>query len=311
MSLPQQVYVSVTMDNRYLVTSDGQLLTFGAHDRLTATRLAAVTQNSWGPGSPEPLADHDHYVAVEHFNSSNSPADGYPISIRSLATGKSLGLGTGDQMSADPVAVGVITSVPAQAEVSAGPVAASQNGEWPDAKVVLRDAGRKDVLLGTAAGLNADVQLPAATPAYLFPAPDPAGDKVAIVVQPQVSGRPAGVVVVSRSGRVLYAAGRLGRYVDASWSPSGQSLALAAQVAHGSRLHIWTVSGSTSVQQFPAHADYGSCSWSPDGGWILCAVGGPHATGEQWVVASAAGHPMIVTKGPGFPVAWLGKSTGS
>jgi hypothetical protein len=28
------------------------------------------------------------------------------------------------------------------------------------------------------------------------------------------------------------------------------------------------------------------------------------------VVASAAGHPMIVTKGPGYPVTWLGASPG-
>jgi hypothetical protein len=310
-SLPQQVYVSSTLDSRYFITSNGKLLSFGAHGHLTATRLAGVSQNGWNPASAEPLADHDHYVALEYYNSSNSPADGYPVSVRSLATGKARILGTADTMSADPAAIGVIAAEPAQPTVTSNPVASSQNGEWPDGAVVLRDLGRKDVLLGTAARLNADVHLPASTPTYLFPVPDPAGDKIAIVVQPQVTGRAAGVVVVSRTGRELYAAGDLGKYVAALWSPSGQSLALPAQLPHGSALHIWTVSGHTSVQQFPGHADYGSCSWSPDAAWILCAAGGPHSTGEQWVVASAAGKPMIVTKGPGYPVSWLGTSPGS
>jgi hypothetical protein len=312
MSLPRQVSVSPTLDNRYFVTTNGQLLSFGAHDHLTATRLANVSQSTWSPGSPEPLADHDHYLALEDFNLSNSQADGSPISIRSLATSRSQSLGTGDVMSADPADVGVITSVPAPPVVTSNPSAAPQNGEWPDGKVVLRDRGRKDVLLGTAVRLNADVHLPAGTPTYLYPVPDPAGDKIAVIVQPQIGRRSGGVVVVSRTGRELYAASGLGRYVFAlSWSPSGLSLAMPARAAHGSTLHIWTAGRGTSVQQFPGHADYGYCSWSPDGAWILCAAGGPHATGEQWVVASAAGQPMIVTKGPGFPVTWLGNRPGS
>jgi hypothetical protein len=309
-SLPQQVFVTSTLDNRYFVSTDGKLFSLRAGDHLTTRRLANVSLTTSSPGSPEPLADHDHYVALENFNVNTSQADGYPISLRSLATGKSRDLGTGNEMSADPAAAGVITSVPAQPAVTSNPVSASENGEWPDAKVVLRDLGRKDVLLGTAARLNADVHLPASTPAYLFPVPDPAGDKIAIIVQPQVGRRSGGVVVVSRTGRELYAASGLGRYVYAVWSPSGQSLAMPAQVAHGSVLHIWTAGGSTSAQQFPGTAAYGNCSWSPDGAWILCAAGGPHSTGEQWVVASAAGHPMIVTKGPGYPVTWLGASPG-
>lgn len=304
-SLPQQVYVGATLDNRYFLTSNGQLLKLASPSHFTATRLAGVSDSKWNPASAEPLADHDNYVALEYFNSSNSPADGYPISVRSLATGKAQILGTADTISADPAAIGVIAALPAQPSVTSNPVAASQNGEWPDSEVVLRDQGRKDVLLGTAARLNGDVHLPASTPAYLFPVPDPAGDKIAIVVQPQISGRAAGVVVVSRSGRELYAAGDLGKGVSAWWSPSGDSLAMAAELPHGSALHLWTGGASTSVQQFPGQADYGTCSWSPDGAWILCAADGPHATGEQWVVASAAGKPMIITKGPGFPVTWL------
>ena len=180
---------------------------------------------------------------------------------------------------------------------------------WPDGKVVIRDAGRKDVLLGTAAQFNADAGLPASTADYLFPVPDPAGDKIAVEVEPQSGRLPSGVVVVSRSGHKLFALGRAGHYVGVSWSLSGRSLAMPAQVAHGSVLHIWNASGSTSAQPFPGRADYAGCSWSPDAAWILCEVSGPHASGEQWAVASASGGPMVVTKGPGYPLAWLPAGT--
>ena len=42
------------------------------------------------------------------------------------------------------------------------------------------------------------------------------GEKIAIVVQPPIRGRAAGVVVVSRTGRVLYAASDLGKYVSSA-----------------------------------------------------------------------------------------------
>jgi len=311
MSLPRQVYVSATADNRYLVTTNGLLLSVGPGDHLTTTRLKDVSFSTWSAGGPEPLADGDRYLALQDFNTSNSPADGSPIAIRALSTGRSRSLGTGDLMSADPAAAGVITSLPAPVVATSTASSAPSNGGWPDGKVVLRDAGRKDVLLGTATQLKADVHLPAATPVYLFPAPDPAGDKIAIVVEPEVGQSLAGVVVVSRTGRVLYALSGAGLHVSASWSQSGESLAMPAQVAHGSVLHIWNASGRTSVQRFPGRGEYGGCSWSPDGAWILCEVGGPHASGEQWAVASASGGPMVITTGPGYPIAWLARGPGA
>ncbi len=309
MSLPGQVYVSSTLDGRYFVTTNGQLLSLGAQGHLTATRLRNVSQTTWSAAGPEPLADHDKYLALQNFNAIGSPADGSPITIRSLATQKAQSLGTGDQMSGDPAAPGVIISVPAPIVATSTPTTTGANGMWPDGKVVIRDAGRKDVLLGTAAQFNADAGLPASTPDYLFPVPDPAGDKIAVEVEPQSGRLPSGVVVVSRSGHKLFALGRAGHYVGVSWSLSGRSLAMPAQVAHGSVLHIWNASGSTSAQPFPGRADYAGCSWSPDAAWILCEVSGPHASGEQWAVASASGGPMVVTKGPGYPIAWLPAGT--
>jgi hypothetical protein len=303
MSLPREVFVSPSLDNAYLAVSNGLLVSVGTHGHVSATHLKNVSTTRWSPVGPEPLADHDRFLALEYSGASAGPGDN-AISVRSLATGKSESLGSGDLVAGDPAAAGVVASLPVASLTSGAPA----NGLWPDGMVVLRDAGQKAVVLGTAAQLYQDVHLPAGTLANFFPSPDPAGDKIAIVVQPLNASVPAGVVVVTRSGRVVYAVGGAGRFVSVSvsWSQSGQSLAIAGQGPHESVLRIWTAGGSPSVQPFPGHAAYTDCVWSPDGAWILCALAGQHSNGEQWVVAAASGGPMAVTKGPGFPLSWLG-----
>jgi hypothetical protein len=302
MSLSQQVYIAAT-DNRYLATSNGLLLSIGANGRLSSAHMRNVDAGTW---SPSGLADHDQYVALQNYNTSASQADGIPLSITSLLTGKSQSLGVADSVTGDPAAAGVIASLPAPPVATSTPTIAPSNGQWPDGSVVIRDAGKKDVLLGKAAQLNADVGLPATAQTDLFPQPSPSGGVIAIVVQPIAGHFPAGVVVVTRAGRELFALRRAGRSVSAIWSPSGQSLAMAVQVPHGSVLDIWSASDATSAQSFPGAANYGACVWSPDGAWILCAVTGQHSSGEQWAVASARGGPMVLTTGPGYPVRWLG-----
>jgi hypothetical protein len=302
MSLPSEVYVAAA-DGRYVATSNGLLLSIGAHGLLSSTHMRNVDASAW---SPTALADHDQYVALQYYNSTNSQADGIPVSITSLVTGKFRTLGVADTLSGDPAAAGVIASLPAPPVATSTPTIAPSNGQWPDGRVVIRDAGKKDVLLGTAAQFNQDVGLPATAQTDLSPQPSPSGGMIAIVVQPIAGHYAAGVVVVTRAGRELFALHRAGRSVSAVWSPSGQSLAMIAQIPHGSVLAIWKVSDSTSAsQRFPGTAGYGACVWSPDGAWILCAVTGQHSSGEQWAVASARGGPMVVTTGPGYPVQWL------
>ncbi len=302
MSLPQQVYVAAA-DSRYLVTSNGLLLSVGAHGQLSSTRMRNVNASAWSPAG---LADHDQYIALLNYNTAASQADGTPLSITSLVTGKSQSLGVADDVSGDPASAGVIASLPAPPVATSTPTAAPANGEWPDGSVVIRDAGKKDRLLGTAGQLNSDAGLPASAQTDLYPQPDPAGDMIAIVVQPIAGRFSAGVVVVTRTGRELFALSRAGLTVSVSWSPSGQSLAIVAQLPHGSVLHIWSSGETGAAQRFPGAADYGACVWSPDGAWILCAVTGQHSNGEQWAVASAHGGPMVVTTGPGYPISWLG-----
>jgi hypothetical protein len=292
---------TVTLDNRYIVNPYADVITFNAQGRPAVTPMKNVDPNQWIPASTEPLADHDQ-DAVLLNNIVGWTETSNPISVSSLATGNTISVGLGDHVAGDPAAAGVFTSVAALVQPTANPGASNL---FPDAKIVLLDVGRPQVRLATTAQLLSDVHLPAGTQAVLTPYPDPSGDMVAVAVQP-TSGASGGVVVLTRTGDEVTAMSG----ASPSWSPSGKSLAIVASDAQQSVLHIWSTDGQTTAQKFPASGGnpYTDCLWSPDGAWILCAVGGAHPTGEDWVVASASGGQMVVTRGPGFPIAWLGES---
>jgi WD40-like Beta Propeller Repeat len=290
---------TATLDNRYVVNPYAEVITFSAQGRPAVTPMKGVNANQWIPASIEPLAGHDRYAVLLNDGVGWTETSD-PISVSSLATGATVSLGQGDNVAGDPAAAGAFASVAAPIQATANPGAANV---FPDGKVVLRDAGRPQVLLATIAQLNSDLHLPADTQAALFPYPDPSGGMVAAAVQP-TDGADGGIVILTRTGHeVTEMSGG-----SPSWSPSGRSLAFVASDAQGSALDIWSTDGQRTSQKFPASggSPYTDCLWSPDGAWILCAVGGAHATGEDWVVASASGGPMVVTRGPGFPIAWLG-----
>jgi len=175
----------------------------------------------------------------------------------------------------------------------------------PDSRIELRAAGRPAVVLATAGGLDRDLGYPRSLSAALIPYPSPSGTEIAVTVLPAAGGL-AGIVILSRSGRVLgTAAGSLG---PPAWSPSGTSLAYAATGSGGSALRIWKAGGRAVTLTLPLPPTGGSFSryiWSPDGMSVLCAPSFEADSGD-WEVASAAGgsRPLAV-RGPGLPVAWL------
>ena len=287
-----------SLDERYLVTPYGHLI--------------ALT----GPGSPgighskisfngyqEPafwgsLSDHDLYAVVldssEGFGSTENP-----ISLQAIATGRSVRLGDGDNVSGDPARPGVFTSVAAPIHATA-----EANQEFPDSRVELRDAGRARVTLATAAQLERDLHLPASVQAALLPIANPAGDKIAVAVQPTSATARPGVVVLTRTGHVLQTFAGLSGLIVPVWSPSGPSLAFAAGGAQA-QLYIWTGGSRTERVRLPA-GEYASCVWSPDAAWILCPRQGASGNGQAWELTSSNGATTVHTSGPGFPIAWLG-----
>jgi hypothetical protein len=296
-------------DNRSLALLNGQVITVRHGPALalasSSVPLSSETTTAW----PDPFADHERAIVMLQDFGAQSQSSSNPISVVSLATGRAVSLGVGDQVAGDPQAAGAFVSVVAPPSPTAVSVPGSAE---PDSEIVLRDAGRPPVLLATAATLNSDLGYARSLPASLDPVPSPSGSEVAVAVRPQ-GASVTGIVILNRTGQILgRALTPFGTQSIPAWSPSGRSLAYLAGVDGGGtpELRIWTIGrpAVTSVlpgsvlpasAQSTAGTGYGVCIWSPDGMSVLCGVGG------GWAIAKAAGGRMAAVHGPGSPVAWL------
>lgn len=295
------------LDNRYFSLNNGQLLTVtGNHPPVMASTQVQLWPGDSVGTSISPFADHDRELVQRTTPFFLTTATQFSISLISLATGKSIRLGTGHSAAGDPKAAGVFAAVARRGPPVATATASSMSAA-PDSKLWLRDAGRPAVLLATAAGLDRDLHQSPRLPVAITPYPSPSGNEVAVTVQPQYGSTTSGIVILNRSGRVLgtvaTSAGPPGTD-SVAWSPSSTALAFPAGGRGGAALGIWIRSGQVKREAFPAStaAEYQSCLWSPDGQSIICASGG---TGQQWVIATMAAHAMTPIHGPGAPVAWL------
>jgi hypothetical protein len=289
-------------DNRYLSLINGQVISIRRGPVLASYPAKVPLSSNTTVALPDPFADHERFVVMltDYGNPTQSASN--PISLISIATGRSVSLGTGDQVEGDPVARGVFAALAAPPRGSA--VALQTN---PDARVVLRDAGHPQAVLATAGALSHAVGLARSLPVSLAVYPAPSGTEVAVSVRPAAGGSDGGLVILSRSGRMittLRARGGAGPALGVPvWSVSGRALAyLSTSTSGAPALSVWSGGGRISVSPLPSSAGrYGTCVWSPDGRSVLC----PAVSGSEWVVAPAAGGPPGVARGPGFPVAWL------
>ena len=249
---------------------------------------------------PDPFADHERAVVMladygdPAFSSSN------PISVVSIATGRSLSLGSGHQVAGDPAAAGVFTTVTAPP-----PAAGVSLQTTPDARVVRRDAGRPPALLATAGELSHEVGLPRRLAVSLAVYPSPSGAEAAVTVRPAAGGPGGSLVILTRSGQMVAALPARAGTGPAPSDPvsSGTSLAyLSTSGSGGSQLSVWSAgppgtcparsrrrpaataraSGRRMAPRFSARPRAGRNGWSP----------------------APPGRPSV-TRGPGLPVAWL------
>ena len=288
--------------NHYLSLLNGQVISIHPGPELASYPAKVQLSSLNAVALPDPFADHERdVVMLQDFGDPTQSASN-PISVVSIATGRSVSLGTGDQVEGDPAARGVFAAVTAPGRVSAAVLTGN-----PDARVVLRDAGRPQAVLATAGTLSHAVGLARSLPVSLAVYPAPSGAKVAVTVRPAAGGSDGGLVILSRSGRIittLRARGGTGPALGVPvWSVAGRALAyLSASTSGAPALSVWSGGGRIATSPLPSSAgSYGTCVWSPDGRSVLC----PAAGGSEWVVAPAAGGHPALTHGPGLPVAWL------
>ncbi|MGH9114416.1 MAG: hypothetical protein ACRDWW_01165, partial [Acidimicrobiales bacterium] len=163
----------------------------------------------------------------------------------------------------------------------------------------------------TAPQLAADVGEAASTPVHIQLFPDPAGDKLAVVVDPLTSrDMPAGIAVLDRNGILLAALrptlGPIG-YTRPAWSPDGRSLAFPTYGPSGGGIAVWTPGdGRPQDRAVPDRAiSYGTCLWAPDASAVLCPTDNGYEKGSRWVIGLADGGPLYAVRAPGRPLAWL------
>jgi hypothetical protein len=293
---------SASPDGRYLSLGNGQVAIVRQGSALAPyPTKVPVSDGSTEVAWPDSFADGERDLIVLAAYSGYASAIN-PISVVSLATGRSLSLGSGDMAEGDPQAPGAFLSVAAPPRASA---AVSQL--IPDSKIELRDSGRPTVVLATAAALNHDAGQSQPLPVQLIPYPDPSGDKIAVVVEPASGSQQAGIVVLSRTGRLIGAVnGSLAVQGVPAWSPSGRTLAYVSSGSGGLALRVWTVGGATLTRSLPATgAGDDWCVWSPDGASVLCGDSASSTPSQDWAIARATGGAMASVRGPGLPIAWL------
>lgn len=294
--------VGAAPDDHYLSLLNGQVISVRPGPELASYPAKVQVSSLITVTLPDPFADHERAVVMLRDFGDPTQSASNPISVVSITTGHSVSLGTGDQVAGDPAAEGAFASVTAPARVSAAVLTGN-----PDARVVLRDAGRPQAVLARAGTLSHAVGLARALPVSLAVYPAPSGAEVAVTVRPAAGGSDGGLVILSRSGRIiatLRARGGTGPALGVPvWSVSGRALAyLSASASGAPALSVWSGGGRISTSPLPSSAGrYGTCVWSPDSRSVLC----PAAGGSEWVVAPAAGGQPAVARGPGLPVAWL------
>jgi hypothetical protein len=294
--------LAASPDDHYLALLNGQVISVRPGPMLANYPAKVQVSSSITVALPDPFSNHERAVVMLQDYGDFTESGSKPISVVSIATGHSVSLGTGDQVAGDPAAAGAFVALTAPPRASAAVLTGN-----PDARVVLRDAGRPQAVLATAGTLSDAVGLARHLPVSLAVYPAPSGAEVAVTVRPAAGGSDGGIVILSRSGRIittLRARSEAGPALGVPvWSVSGRALAYPSASSSGApALSVWSGGGHIATSPLPASAGrYGTCVWSPDGRSVLC----PAAAGLEWVVAPAAGGRPAVARGFGSPVAWL------
>jgi hypothetical protein len=290
----------VSPDGKYLVDADtGKLVSLGS----PLDPSPAANKLLFQPGNQpafllDPWSDHDASVGVLEYSAGFSTTS--TVQVQSVRTGAAYDLGALDTAAGDPQRTGAFVILPTSA-------APTEEGVQADASLVLRDDGRPRRLLATAAALGHDIGMVKGTPLTLLPVPNPQGTMVAVQVGSIATNGPGGIVVLSRTGKVLgVQPATPGGMWSLAWSAAGRTLAFLDQGATGTEITRWEVGQQTMTTGLNVSGAVSGCLWSAGGQSLLC--GGNHLT---WIVSPPSTQtPTTVLKGDGQALAWLGGRLG-
>jgi hypothetical protein len=249
-----------------------------------------------------PFAYRDQAIVV----ASRLDGSGGSLTVLRFADDFAASLGRGDSGGAagDPQTLGAF--VPATAASQPLLPGSAQFGGFVDRELDWRVAGQPSVTLATSAQLQRAAGLDTPGLVHLAVYPDPAGDKLAVVLDPPDNGNPnVPIVLLDRHGRLLNALSVNGplAYTPPMWSPDGRTLAFAAFTGVPA-LALWTPGRPPVVRPLPNSGTLpGRCIWDFTGTANLCTV--PSATsGQQWILAPTSG-PLRQVTDPNTPIIWL------
>jgi hypothetical protein len=312
-------------DGRYLVNLEGQLVTMGPAGPTSVSDLAnsagqdATNQASGFGWADVSFADGGRYVVATACNLASQESQSWVADLIPAAGGRGRMLGAVTGAVGDPQSAAAIVSGPVN------PSAVSSMGECygpeaaPDKAIELREPGRAARTIVTAAELKGALGLPPGTPVQLSADPGPGGSRLALRVAvntpPGQQGLRQGVVVTSRSGRILAHMPLPAATTIMQWSPDGQRIAFCqASPRAPSRVTVWSVGGGSKTIVLPGHHDVG-CNqllWSPDGSQLIYAAwaterGLTQADNLQhgWTVIDLRSGQVHDVTAPGQPAAWL------
>ncbi|MGH9057761.1 MAG: hypothetical protein ACRDYY_18170 [Acidimicrobiales bacterium] len=305
-----------------VVSPDGRYITDSWGDLLGTEGWRVVPNNIDSELDPSaqlaaaPFSDGGR-VLVSLSTGATAPGASAPVADVSLVWPSDhhvIPLGPADDAAGDPRTPGAFVTV------AASPLEPGGLYERPvaDSAVEVVDVGVPARTVVTSDMLNRDLRHPSATPVNLTVYPDPAGDKVAVVVSPVDStqgafpaGIQGGVVILDRSGHLIGVGPPLngpGRWQDTShpvWSPQGRSLVYAPLMASGSAIAEWTTGGGFRTRPVADLATSASCLWAPNSAAILCPTDTGPGPGEHWLVGRTNNGRFVSVAAPGVPVAWV------
>jgi hypothetical protein len=308
-------------DGRHLINLEGQLVTMGPAGPTSvgdlgpsAGQSAAAVQSGIGWANVS-FADGGRYVVATACASVASGNQSWVADLIPVAGGQGHMLGVVTDAEGDPGSAAAIVSGPAGSSAQVSLFACYSMQPGPDRAVELREPGRADRTLITAAALVGALGWPRGTPVVLTAEPGPGGSRLALRVEQDAPPGREAIVVITRTGQIVAKMPLPAGTGPMQWSPDGRQIAICqARERAASSVTVWTAGQAARTIALTGRHDV-ACDqllWSPDGSQLIySAYVTSHALTQAaslqhgWTVIDLRSGRVRNVTAPGQPAAWL------